>query len=319
MNTNTHTAGLVDLASFQHLELKHCHLVLCSVYFWTHRWSFAIFRCTVKVDETLGQRLMFTLLNVLMSRLLRVETLRVSSGRASQDTLSLWTTVSKKKKKHTLLQTHCCSARLFWRSSALIWNIFYSFITPSSGAAGDGHRGGCFFFFFLKKCFCIDNKGTFSVCTVFLKTDVPSFRGNISARVSALVFSRALKGSQRWNWICCRGSNTPLTIWVEQSERPRLCTLLSSVQVWLNIFKWMWAMRFCVKRLLLVVNEWMNEWRETFKIINVPLFEILLMNVWSLFFFFCFCMFTANRLPQKNSFSVKSKWTCEKSDCYSKI
>lgn len=98
MNTNKHTAGLVDLASFQHLELKHCHLVLCSVYFWTHRWSFAIFRCTVKVDETLGQRLMFTLLNVLMSRLLRVETLRVSSGRASQDTLSLWTTVSKKKK-----------------------------------------------------------------------------------------------------------------------------------------------------------------------------------------------------------------------------
>lgn len=147
MNTHTHTAGLVDLASFQHLELKHCHLVLCSVYFWTHRWSFAIFRCTVKVDETLGQRLMFTLLNVLMSRLLRVETLRVSSGRASQDTLSLWTTVSKKKKTHSSPDSLLlCSVVLKIISVDL--KHFYSFITPSSGAAGDGHRGGCFFFFF---------------------------------------------------------------------------------------------------------------------------------------------------------------------------
>ena len=167
-HTHTHTQ-LVDLASFQHLELKHCHLVLCSVYFWTHRWSFAIFRCTVKVDETLGQRLMFTLLNVLMSRLLRVETLHVSSGRASEDTLSLWTTVffflyKVKKTKHTLLQTHCCSARLFSRSSTLIWNIFIVLSLHHQEQQETVIMvAAFFFFFFLKKCFCIDNKGTLSV------------------------------------------------------------------------------------------------------------------------------------------------------------
>lgn len=208
--------------------------------FWKRRWIFAIFRCTVKVDETLGQRLTFTFVNVLMSRLLRVETVRVSLRQSRwrhSVTFNHFFFVSSKTKNNSLLQL-CVKdvAWWFWRSPALIWNTFYSFITSSSGAAGDGHRGGCSFFFFslLKEMFLYRQQGNFLCLYSVFKNQRAFVQGKhfCVGRTSRVFTCTKMITEMKLN----------LLSRLEQSARPRLCTLLSSVKAWLDIFKWMWVM-----------------------------------------------------------------------------